>query len=58
MRTLTTIHWIVNGDPKCEGYDGSGSEGVEIQSPFDPNVLKLTCRYCIAMFNAEASNRL
>jgi hypothetical protein len=53
MSVQTTVHWIVDGDPKCEGLDGSGAEGVEIESPFDQNVLKLTCPYCIARLLAE-----
>ncbi len=55
MAKVETIHWLVNGVPQCDGYDGSGDKGVEIESPFDPNVLKLNCAYCLARFQAEAS---
>jgi hypothetical protein len=51
---INPIHWLVDGEPKCEGLDGSGKEGVEIESPFDMGLLKLTCADCIAWFNAEA----
>lgn len=27
---------------------------IEVTSPFDPNVLRLTCPYCLARFQAEA----
>lgn len=55
MSQQPTIHWLVSGVPQCNGFDGSGNEGVEIQSSFDPNILKLTCSICLARFHAEVS---
>lgn len=55
MSQAQTIHWLVGGIPQCEGFDGTGSEGVEIQSPFDPNALKLSCLMCCARLLAEAN---
>ncbi len=48
-----TIHWLVNGEPRCDGFDGSGKEGVEVTSPFDDNILKITCLMCLARLGAE-----
>ncbi len=50
-----TIHWLVDGKPQCDGLDGTGDQGLEIEHSFDPNILKITCIKCLARFNAEAS---
>jgi hypothetical protein len=51
---IPVIHWLVDGIPQCGGLHGTGKAGVEIISPFDPNVLKLTCPTCCAIFFVEA----
>lgn len=53
MSEPIVIHWLVDGTPKCEGLDGSGTKGVEVTNPFDPTLLQLSCINCIAAFNAE-----
>ena len=46
-----SIHWLVDGKPRCGAPEGE--PGVEIVSPFDANVLTVTCDECLHLFLSE-----